>query len=530
MNDTFDYQGFIEDNFLIINKNESVVPFSFNNVQKRLYDSLASRDIVLKARQEGASSLVLALFTVDFLMNDNTRSVCIAHDKDSTIKLFDRVKFYIKSFEKKTGQDVPLQYNTRSELVNELNGSTFYVGTAGSASFGRSSTLTNIHFSEFAFYKNPEEIYLSASQAGTPKHIIIETTANGVGGFFYKQWNDAVTSRSNFTPHFFGWNDNSEYTAPKDVSISLTTEEENMKTRFNLTNGQLAWRRMKIAELGSEITFRQEYPITPEEAFISSGNPVFNVDALTFFKTKTVTEPKHIGALVGQRPPAFESNREGYLKIWEMPKDGSQYVIGADVAEGTEGGDYSCAQVINRKTYEQVAVFHGHIDVDLFGKELYKLGTFYKQAMIAPERNSIGIAVILVLREMDYGNIWIREKEVQVKDKLTPELGWVTDSKTKPIMIANLGKSIREKAIILRDELTIHELYSYQYDSAGHANAVSGSHDDRVIALLIANEMYNRVPLYSASGNDIATEDPNVYNPSQEVSNSYDDLTSNYLE
>jgi len=530
MNETFDYRLFIQDHFAIVDKNEKVVPFVFNSVQSRLYDNLKSRDIVLKARQEGASSLILALFTVDFLLNPNTKSVCIAHDKDSTIKLFDRVKFYIKAFEDKTGEKVPLQYNTRSELVNELNGATFYVGTAGSQSFGRSATLTNIHFSEFAFYNNPEEIYLSASQAGTPKHIIIETTANGIGGFFYKLWNDAYGERSNFHAHFFGWNDNPEYTAPKDIAIQLTTDEQNMKTRFTLTNGQLAWRRMKIAELTSEIKFRQEYPITPEEAFISSGNPVFNVDALTFMKTKMCKPPLAIGGLVGYKPPAFEKNQEGYLKIWAMPKEGDQYVIGADVAEGKITGDYSCAHVLNRKTYEQVAVFHGHIDVDLFAKELYKLGMFYKQAMIAPERNSIGIAVVLGLRELDYPRMWIREKEVMVQDKLTPELGWVTDSKTKPISIANLGKAIREKVIIIRDEHTIQELYAYQYDAAGHAAGVTGSHDDRVSALLITNEMYNRVPLESASGNEIAREDPNMYSPQSEISDTFQDMSSNYLD
>jgi hypothetical protein len=287
---------------------------------------------------------------------------------------------------------------------------------------------------------------------------------------------------------------------------------------------------MKIAELGSEIKFRQEYPITPEEAFISSGNPVFNVDSLTFIKSKMVKPPKQVGVLVGYKPPAFEDNREGYLKIWELPKDGEQYVIGADVAEGRISGDYSCAQVINRKTYEQVAVFHGHIDVDLFGKELYKLGMYYKQAMIAPERNSIGIAVILVLRELDYPRLWIRERVAEVQEKLMPELGWVTDSKTKPTSIANLGKAIREKNLIIRDELTIQELFSYQYDAAGHAAAALGSHDDRVSALLIANEMYNRVPLESASGNEIAREDPNQYSPQAELTDTYTEMTSSYIE
>jgi len=501
-----DYRTFIENNFSIVNKTELRVPFTFNQVQIKLFDSLTGRDIVLKARQEGISSLVLALFTVDFLLTPNSRSVCIAHDSTSTIKLFDRVKYFIKSFEEKTQIPVPMKYNSRSEIVNEELNSYFYVGAAGTQSFGRSATLTNVHFSEIGFYPNPEEIYLSASQAGTPKQIVIESTANGVGDFLHKFWTETVNKSNNYRSHFFGWHDYPEYTAPFDTKIDLEPEEVKLKETYNLTNGQLAWRRLKLSEFPTKDKFFQEYPINAEEAFISSGNPVFSIESLDYFKKKVARPPIGIGNLVGHKPPVFERNEKGYLKIWRQPKQGGQYIIGADPCEGVRSGDYACAQVLDRATFEQVAVLHGRVDPDHFGRQLYNLGYYYNEATIAPERNSIGLAVVLALRELDYPMIYIREKVGEIQDKLTPEIGWQTNMKTKPLMIATTGKAIRDKHLILNDIDTINELIAYQYDEKGSANAPVGGNDDRVMAIMIASEMYNRVPLYDVTGNEITKE------------------------
>ena len=511
--DKLNYKAIIEENFRIIDKNERSVPFILNSVQEKLYNSLGSRDIVLKARQEGISSFVLALFTVDFLFTDNSRSVCIAHDKDSTIKLFDRVKGFIKAFEEKTGVHVPLTYNTRTELVNESNGAYFYVGTAGSGNFGRSATLTNVHFSEIAFYQQPEKVYLAASQAGTPKRIIIESTAWGYGDFFHKMWQEAVNGTSNYMAHFFGWQDFSEYTAPANVAIDLTTEEQTIKERFHVTAAQIAWRRLKLSEFTNPSSFKREYPMIPDEAFVTSGNPVFNIDSLQYYRTaeSQMKPPLMTGNLIGANPMVLDKNEGGYLKVWKPPVDLGQYVIGADVAEGQEKGDYACAQVIDKRSFEQVAVWHGRVDPDIFGRELYRLGMYYNEAVIAPERNSIGIAAIIQLRNMYYPNLYIRESVGNVEDKLKPEIGWITNLQTKPIMVAEGQRAIRDKMISIHDEQTINELFSYQYDASGHTNAVPGAHDDRVVALMIAIQMYIRTPLNVTTKNAITeTNVPNL--------------------
>jgi hypothetical protein len=395
-------------------------------------------------------------------------------------------------------------------MVNKENNAYFYIGTAGSGNFGRSATLTNVHFSEIAFYQQPEKVYLAASQAGTPKRIIIESTAWGYGDFFFKMWNDAVNERNMYRAHFFGWQDFKEYTAPASYLFEKTTEERDIQERFKLTDGQIAWRRVKLSEFTSDTSFKREYPMTPDEAFVSSGNPVFNVASLQWYRTaqSQIQPPKAIGNLVGANPPSIDKVDTGYLRIWKFPMELQQYVIGADTAEGVAGGDFACAQVIDRKTFEQVAVWHGRVDPDMFGRELYRLGMYYNNALIAPERNSIGIAAIMTLRELYYSNIYIRESIGNLQDKLKPELGWITNMTTKPLMIADAQRAIRDKLIYIHDELTLQELFSYQYDESGHANAVTGANDDRVIALMIAIQMHNRTPLQINEVNSIA-ESPN---------------------
>jgi hypothetical protein len=209
------------------------------------------------------------------------------------------------------------------------------------------------------------------------------------------------------------------------------------------------------------------------------------------------------GMLIGGNPVVLDKQEHGYLKVWKMPIEFGQYVIGADTAEGVDGGDYACAQVIDKRSFEQVAVWHGRVDPDIFGRELYRLGMFYNEAMIAPERNSIGIAAIMTLRQLYYANIYIRESIGNLQDTLKPELGWITNMQTKPLMIAETAKAVRDKTVMLHDELTLNELFSYQYDDAGHANAVKGAHDDRVVALMIAIQMYVRTPLNLQTKNAI---------------------------
>jgi len=245
-----DYKSFLS-RFDIVNKEGQAVPFNLNKEQTALVGNMTGKDVILKSRQIGFSSLILGIFGVDFLLVENSRGVVLSHDGESAQKLLDRLKFFITSAEHK-GLDIKLRYNSRNEIVNDSKNSSVYIGKAGSKTFGRGDTINNLHLSELAWYLDPERLFASVLQAVVPSgKTFIETTANGMG-WFKGFWDTSKAGETGFKTHFF---DNSFY-----------SEE---------------FLNQKRKELGD--VFPQEYPATDTEAFISSGNPFFDKEAIKFY-------------------------------------------------------------------------------------------------------------------------------------------------------------------------------------------------------------------------------------------------------
>lgn len=250
------YKRFIEDFFQIINKDRDIVDFRLNPIQDKFVteDSTARKDVILKARQQGFSSVILALFTVDFLIKPNSRNIIVADEKENAEEMLEKVKFYIESYEEKNKFKVPLKYSSKYELYNEYTKSKYTIGTAIKTQFGRSKTITNLHLSEAAFYRDMENLLAGAMQAVVPDgRTIIETTANGFN-YFKNFWDRSVNDETGFKAIFYPGSD-------------FYTEEVLVQKR---------------KELGRK--FQQEYPETPIEAFITSGECFFSGEALEWFK------------------------------------------------------------------------------------------------------------------------------------------------------------------------------------------------------------------------------------------------------
>lgn len=255
------YQRFVEDQLTIINKEGNEVPFKLNPIQASFVAKSSNRDIILKARQQGFSSFILAAFTADFLLKENSNSVVVADKSDNAIALLGRVKHYLKSYEEKNKVKIPLKYNSKYQLVNGANNATYTIGTAQEQDFGRSRTITNLHLSEAAFYPNLPSLLAGAAQAVVPNgKLIIETTANGFNAF-KNLWDESVLNNTAYQPLFFKASD----------FYSMDTLDQKRK------------------ELGERL-FKQEYPDTPIEAFITSGLPYFDADAMAWY-LENVREP-----------------------------------------------------------------------------------------------------------------------------------------------------------------------------------------------------------------------------------------------
>lgn len=245
------YKKFIESRLKLVDKNLDLIPFKVNAIQdKYLTEDATGRDVILKARQQGFSSVLLACFTADFILKENSRSVIVADISDNATELLDRVKGYIKAYEEITGVKIPLKYNSKYELFNEALNSRYTIGTADNVEFGRSKTITNLHLSEAAFYPDLERLFASVMQAVIPDgRVVLETTANGFN-YFKTFWDECVKGERPFKPLFYKASDfySAEFLA------------------------------IKKKELGRR--FQQEYPETPEEAFLTSGDSYFDSFAL----------------------------------------------------------------------------------------------------------------------------------------------------------------------------------------------------------------------------------------------------------
>tara|TARA_R100001082_G_scaffold110591_1_gene90944 strand:- start:3137 stop:3805 length:669 start_codon:yes stop_codon:yes gene_type:complete len=195
------------------------------------------------------------------------------------------------------------------------------------------------------------------------------------------------------------------------------------------------------------------------------------------------------------------------LTVWERPERWSGYVLGVDTAEGLGHGDYSCVQVVDVKKGEQVAVWHGRIPPDELATEVYNLGLWYGNALCCVEANNHGLTTITVLRQLGYPNLYRRRSLNQSSERISQEYGWKTTRTSKPLMIDDLAKALKNDELVLHCESTIAELRTFVRNERGSMNG--SPYDDRVMALALANQMrkYAYVPEFVQNMDDTGTFD-----------------------
>jgi len=227
-----------------------------------------------------------------------------------------------------------------------------------------------------------------------------------------------------------------------------------------------------------------------------SNRAVYPVEILLRGQTQSAKEFMRGEIVNGQ----FKKDHKGRLVLFKQkkPMGEGHYVIGADVAEGREDGDYDCAQILDHKTCEQVGIWHGRTSPENFASILIDVGRFFNNAWIAPERNFHGFGVVNRIREHKYNNLFSEYDVPQDAIKKggatggVKKYGWDTNAKTKPIMIQDLGEYIRQGHIRINDFSTYEELITYSYHADGSTGALRGCYDDRVIALAIALQVFKR--------------------------------------
>lgn len=503
---------YIEQFVKIRDKSGSIVDFKLNEPQQKLYNIIKKqreehkpvRIIILKARQMGFSTLTESILFKETATKFNINTGIVAHKEDSTTNLFNMSKRIYDNLPKEL-QPEKKASNAKEIIFDNDKGtglkSKIKCMTAGAEGLGRSDTFNNLHISELAFWPgNKKEAMVGLLQAvpNLPNTmVIIESTANGYE-YFKELWDDAENGENDFIPLFVGWQELKEYTMPY-TGFELTNEEKDLMKTYNLSLEQITWRRWCIRNnCSNDIQqFHQEYPMTPEEAFIASGTTVFDTMNIQR-RLKELKQPLKIGYFVYDYDGLKISNikwvndKNGYINIYQVPNTPhiTKYCIGGDTSG--EGSDYFTGHVLDAKTGEQVAVLKHEFDADLYAKQMYCLGKYYKDALIGIESNFDSYP-IRELQRLGYPNQYVREQQDTYTGKLEKKYGFRTTSITRPVIISRLIEIVRDNIETINDKNTLKELLTIIRNEKGRIEAPIGGHDDQMMGLAIAHEIRNQV-------------------------------------
>ena len=520
-------------------KDAGIARLDLNRSQRMVHERISRqrreqgrvRAVILKARQQGVSTYVAGRFYRAVTMRPGIESLVVADERKRSEKLFEIYDRYNRELPPALKPKQRFATKGKHLVFDDPSGgglsSQVGVETAKDAEVGRASTIQLLHLSELAFWTTPDAAWTSLMQAvpDEDSEIVVESTANGVGGLFYELWNEAEADPdSGWVAIFLPWWIHEEYSVPVGEAevrhIDETLDEFEREAldagilfegkHHVLAHSQLAWRRRTIKEklAGDARKFRQEYPATPREAFLVSGNPFFDEDALIRYEEVTRSPVRgnivqHLGGV------AFRPAERGYLRAWERPREDGVYVIWADTASGRrvaargvdvdfEGGgsDFSSAYVYDVSTRSYVANLHGRIAPEIFAQMLYDLGFFYSSrsstvdrlsyqpALVAVERNhSSGETVIRILKDdLAYPNLFYHRTINRRTNKPTVLAGWVTNVETRQPMLDEFSALIRQDEIAIWDADLVRECWTFVRGEDGKPQAQDGCHDDRVMS------------------------------------------------
>lgn len=498
-------KDYIENCLKIKTKSGTVVPFRLNDAQRKLYAVAKKQQdagkpvrlIILKARQLGFSTLTEGLIFHACATRRNVNALIVAHREDATANLFRMSKLFYDELPApvkpmlRSSNAQELVFENPSKLRSEREAkpglrSRIRCATAGGRGIGRSDTLQCVHLSEYAFWPDGADgkaatlagiLQAVPSLPGTM--VVIESTANGFEDF-KERWDAAVAGENDFEPVFFAWFENPDYAMPVVPGTEWTPEERNLRDTYHLTDEQLQWRRWCIANNcgGSLDMFRQEYPASPGEAFLHSGTGVFDNEQIVL-RLERLPAPAGRGEFTDGE---WTESETGAITLYELPEKGVPYVIGGDTAG--EGSDYFTAIVINNVSGRIAAKLRQRYSEPEYVRQIYALGSFYNDALVAIETN-FSTYPVMKLQELDYPNQYAREREDTYTRQMKRSFGFRTDRQSRPRAIANLVEVFSAHPEWFTDRELLEEMLVFCYNEDHRPEALAGKHDDLVMGAAI---------------------------------------------
>lgn len=446
-----DFEAFCAERLVIQDKHGELVPLQFKRAQRELITNLTGRDLVLKARHVGVSTAIQALHFYK-QMRGNARTATICHEDDLTSTLRRMVDLFYS--ELPDGERPPRLYaNAKLTTYPTLNseGSIATVGGTAGRRKGRGGSKTHIHGSEVAFWPDAQQVLAAAMQAGDPD-IILESTPNGMMGWFYEACMEALRGEGVWTLHFFPWWYDDDYRLPLDDGemLAYTADEQRLVAEHGLDADQIKWRRHKQAELKED--FAQEYPEDPVSCFLASGRSYFgDIEQVFSAPSGAVYDPAH------------------------------DYVAGLDFGQAN---DFTALAIVDKTTGEQVDLLHiNKLPWQEMRREISRVANYW-HAYVVGEGNSMGTTNTELLQTGEILEDGTRIAPVHL------DVFWTTPA-SKPPLMQDLHHALHDGGWrVLNDPVQKHELRAFitrRLPGGGWAyEGGEGAHDDTVIALALA--------------------------------------------
>lgn len=540
------------------------IRFRLNRPQRKLVERFERkriaekpiRIILLKARQWGGSTATqLYMAWLQLAHQTGLNSLIVGHVKDASTEVKDMFDRMIKKYPTWLLYNLGEQYDEKEPKLVGVGGMQniqripqrnckIKIGTAESPDSARGGDYNLVHCTEVGLWKKtegkkPEDIVRSACSGVLLKPytmIVYESTANGTGNFFHREYSAAKDGNSQFEALFIAWYDIEQYSMDiEDIEAFATYLYENRNNNnANTTreqSGKYLWwlweqgatleaiqwyihERMKYDDHGD---MASEFPSDDVEAFVHSGARVFDKYKVEALKP-ACKAPKYIGdvyadadsgaeAIKGVR---FVEDKQGLLWIWALPEIDPQeiiqnrYLVVVDVGGRSKGADFSVILVLDRLFMMDggkpsvVAQWYGHIDMDLLAWKAAQIAAFYDNALLVIESNTIethdkersvdGDQSYFLLMEIKdaYPNLYARKQsEDDIVNKVPRKYGFHTNVATKPMIISTLVKVIREGLYVERDERCLNEYLTYEKRPNGSFSAILGKHDDLLMTRAI---------------------------------------------
>lgn len=492
------------------------VPFVLNRPQRRVAaimeaDRRAGRPIrliMLKARQWGGSTLVqMYMAWIQSCHRRNWNSLICAHVKDTAASIRGMYTKMLACYPPELWEgDCAPQFKPfeRSLNIREISGRGCRVtlGSSENQEAVRGGDYAMAHLSETAFYastsqRSPDK-FIQAICGGIAYHpytlIAMESTANGVGNYFHSEWLRCEQGKGDKRAVFVPWYEIDIYRLePDDPAAfieSFDDYERQLWTDLGLTLDRIWWYRCKSREYSSREQMQANFPTTPQEAFINTGNSVFDTAAVERMRADCRSgERGDIGR------GGFSAASNGPLELWQKPAVGAAYVVTVDVGGRSAASDWSVIAIMKRGTLPQVvAQWRGHIDHDLLAAKAEQLARYYNNALLMIESNTLesentsGDSNLFVLARLAerYRNLYKRESYDTVTRQITTRVGFHTNRSTKAMLISGLIEAVRDGRYIERDSMACNELLTYEQLPGGAYAAKAGFHDDILMTRAMA--------------------------------------------